>query len=149
VKKTSVLVVGPSSRRQALTSSLERLEMEILVAKDWRRAHQLLQAFPDVDVVVTDATLPDGNWCDVVQYAAQRDFQSAIVVVSRTGSERLWAELLWRGAHDLLVEPLDDREIRQTVQGAVRAAEAARNRAGLRPAAPGPVVVPQPAYPAS
>ncbi|MEX2300654.1 MAG: hypothetical protein WD733_06940 [Bryobacterales bacterium] len=91
MKKTSVLVVGPSSRRQALTSSLERLEMEILVAKDWRRAHQLLQACPDVDVVVTDATLPDGNWCDVVQYAAQRDFQSAIVVVSRTGSERLWA----------------------------------------------------------
>jgi DNA-binding NtrC family response regulator len=152
VKKTTVLLVGRGSRRQTLTSNLEVLGMEILFANDWRQARQLLQTNPEVAVAVTDLTLPDGNWCDVVQFAAQQDFQTSIVVVSRTGSERLWAELLWRGAHDLLVEPLNDREVRQTVEGAARAAEAARNRVGrvgIRVGAPSPVGLPQAAAPLS
>lgn len=102
--------------------------MEVLAVRNWRQARQALDAHPDIAVAITALTLDDGNWCDVVQHAALRDFQTSVVVVSRTGSARLWAELLWRGAHDLLAEPLNRREVRRTIEGAVRAAEVARGR---------------------
>jgi DNA-binding NtrC family response regulator len=146
--KNTVLLVGPGACRRVLTSNLETLGMETLFVNDWRQARQTLDARPDITVAVTALTLGDGNWSDVVQHAAQRNFQTAVVVVSRTGSARLWAELLWRGAHDLLVEPLNSREVRQTIEGAVRAAEEARNRMGARmtvpgrAAAPGPIAAP-------
>lgn len=134
--KNTVLVVGPGACRQVVTSSLAALGMETLFAHDWLSARETLDARPDITVAITALTLGDGNWFDVVQHAAQRDFQTAVVVVSRTGSARLWAELLWRGVHDLLVEPLNGREVRQTIEGAVRAAEAARNRMDARPRSP-------------
>jgi DNA-binding NtrC family response regulator len=148
VKSTTALLVGPGARRRALTSNLESLGINVVYAGNWRQARRVLHARPEIAVAVTDLTLPDGNWCDVVQYAAQRDFQVAVVVVSRTGSERLWAELLWRGAHDLLVEPLSDGEIRQTVEGAARAAAAARQR-GLSMALRGRLTASTSALPAS
>lgn len=126
--KNTVLLVGPGACRQALTSAIEVLGMEVLAVHDWRQARQALDARPDIAVAITALTLGDGNWCDVVQHAAQRDFQTSVVVVSRTGSARLWAELLWRGGHDLLVEPLNGCEVRRTIEGAVRAAEVARGR---------------------
>ncbi len=143
--KHTVLLVGPGARRRALTSNLEFLGMEILFANNWLQARRTLEARTDIAVAVTALTLGDGNWCDVVQHVAQNDFQTAVVVVSRTGSARLWAELLWRGVHDLLVEPLNDCEVRQTIEGAVRAAEAARHRLRLPPAIPVRIVDPQPA----
>jgi DNA-binding NtrC family response regulator len=132
-----VLLVGPGACRRALTSTIRILGMEALFVSDWKGARQALDAQPDITVAITALTLGDGNWCDVVQHAAQRDFQTAVVVVSRTGSARLWAELLWRGAHDLLLEPLNRREVHRTIQGAVRAAEAARSRMAPPAAAPG------------
>lgn len=135
--KNTVLLVGPSACRQALTSTIEVLGMEALPVHNWRQARQALDADPDIIVAITDLTLGDGNWCDVVQHAVQREFQTSVVVVSRAASARLWAELLWRGAHDLLVEPLNGREVRRTIEGAVRAAEAARGRVAPSMAVPG------------
>ena len=133
--KKTVLLIGPGACRRVVTTNIKSLGMEMLFANDWRKARQTLEARPDITLAVTALTLVDGNWCDLVQHTAQRDFQTPVVVVSRTGSARLWAELLWRGAHDLLVEPLDDREVRRTIEGAVRAAEAARKhvRGGASP----------------
>ena len=34
---------------------------------------------------------------------------------------RLWSEALWRGVHDLLVEPYENFEVKRAVEGALRA----------------------------
>ena len=62
------------------------------------------------------------------------DIHASTVVSSPHADERLWSEVLWRGAYDLLVEPHESREVHQTVTGALRAVRPAR-LAGLRKSA--------------
>jgi DNA-binding NtrC family response regulator len=123
VKKTSaiLLVMSPSQRRRALIPRFHRSGAEILLAGSCRRARQVLRTRADITVAVTDLTLNDGNWCDVLESTIHREVPTSVVVVSPVGGERLWAEVLWRGAHDLLVEPLEDLEVRRTLESATRA----------------------------
>jgi DNA-binding NtrC family response regulator len=114
----------PSARRRAFTSSFPPTGLKLLFANDCRQARELSRSHPDITVAITDLTLPDGNWCDVLDHTMHRDAPPSVVVVSPVGGERLWAEVLWRGAYDLLVEPFEGLEVRRTVEGAVRAASA-------------------------
>jgi FixJ family two-component response regulator len=74
-----------------------------------------------VELVISDLSLPDGNWCDVFRHLVDNGLHAAMVVVARQADERLWSEVLWRGAYDLLVEPFEDSDVRRVVEGAVRA----------------------------
>jgi len=127
VKKPVVvlLIMVPGKRRRALAANLERAGLETLSASNCRGARELLRIRPDIAVAVTDLTLADGNWRDLLEYTIHRDVQTSVVVVSPVGGERLWSEVLWRGAHDLLVEPFEGLEIRRAVESAERAARAA------------------------
>ena len=117
-----LLVMSPSARRRALINQFAFADVEVLFAGDCRRAREVLGARADIDVAVTDLTLSDGNWRDVLEWTVHRDTPPPVVVVSPVGGERLWAEVLWRGAHDLLVEPVEGVEIRRSIEGAVRGA---------------------------
>jgi hypothetical protein len=41
-------------------------------------------------------------------------------VSSPAADEHFWSEILWRGVHDLLVEPHDADQVRRAVEGAIR-----------------------------
>ena len=47
---------------------------------------------------------------------------------SPRGDEKLWPEVLWRGAFDLIVEPFESFEVRRIVDGTLRAARVDPNR---------------------
>jgi DNA-binding NtrC family response regulator len=91
-----------------------------------QQARALLQTHPPVDVVITQVTLPDGNWCDVFKYLVDNAVQAGLVVSSPHADEILWSEVLWRGAYDLIVEPYQADELRKTLEGALRANESSR-----------------------
>ncbi len=55
-------------------------------------------------MIITQLTLADGNWCDLFKYLVDRGSHASVVVSSPQADERLWSEVLWRGAYDLLVE---------------------------------------------
>ena len=80
------------------------------------------RADPDIDVVITDLTLPDGNWCDILKYLVDEGIRANVVVNAPFADERLWSEILWRGAYDLLVEPYENFELKRVVEGAARVA---------------------------
>jgi hypothetical protein len=44
-----------------------------------------------------------------------------LVVASRLADERLWAEVLNLGGHDVLAMPFDAHEVRRVMESAVRA----------------------------
>jgi hypothetical protein len=46
-----------------------------------------------VNVVVTDTTLTDGNWCDVLNHVFHLGSRANVVVTSEAGDERLWSEV--------------------------------------------------------
>ena len=91
-----------------------------------QEAGALLATRPPVEVIITDVTLPDGNWCDIFKYLVDHNVDASVVVSSVRADESLWSEILWRGAYDLLVEPYENRELRRVVEGALRAAKARR-----------------------
>jgi FixJ family two-component response regulator len=49
-----------------------------------------------------------------------------LIVSSPQADEILWSEVLWRGAYDLLVEPYESDELRNTLEGALRASQTSR-----------------------
>lgn len=134
MKKHAVvlLIMASGERRRALTPALQHAGVDLITIGSCRGARELLRVRLDITVVVTDLTLADGNWCDMLEYTLHRDVQTAVLVVSPVGGERLWAEVLWRGAHDLIIEPLENIEVRRAVEGAVRAGQAAEYGAMAR-----------------
>jgi DNA-binding NtrC family response regulator len=62
-------------------------------------------------VIVTESCLPDGTWRDILALANAVCPDAQVVVTSRLADEQLWAEVLSRGAFDLLAQPLDQIEV--------------------------------------
>ena len=112
-----LLVLSCPERQARLAAILHALGVDLL----WVR--QLLQTRPPLLTVVTDATLEDGNWCDVLRAVVDYDPQASVVVVAPSSADEiLWSEVMWRGVHDMLVEPFTKSEARQVLEGALRAA---------------------------
>ena len=117
-----MVVMSSGERLEALLTELACLRVNVLPIQDFRTAREWLHGHPRVEVVFTDLSLSDGNWCDILKYVLQQGIDASVVVTSRHGDARLWSEVLWLGAYDLLVEPYESFEIGRIVQGAVRAA---------------------------
>lgn len=122
MKMSMAMVVMSPERRRSLERSLELLNVRVLLAGSCQEARILLKEHPPVSVVITDVSLIDGNWCDVFRYLVDNGIHASVVVSSRLADERLWSEVLWRGAYDVLVEPYEADEVRRIVEGALRAA---------------------------
>ena len=66
-------------------------------------------------VIVSEKDLPDGNWKDVLEAAAERENPPLLIVASRVADEYLWAEVLNLGGYDVLAKPFDRDEVHRTV----------------------------------
>jgi DNA-binding NtrC family response regulator len=74
-------------------------------------------------VVLTECHLPDGTWQDILAHTATICPHAQVVVMSRLADERLWAEVLNRGAFDLLAEPVEQTEVVRVGTSAWRLAQ--------------------------
>ncbi len=128
-KKPAVLVVMSSRERQSpLLSELELMQVAVRVSENFREARGSLESDPNIDVVITDLTLADANWSDLLRFLVNRSLRASVVVNTCRANEACWSEVLWRGGYDLLVEPYERSEVRRVVEGAARAARASRLR---------------------
>lgn len=133
MRRTLALLVMPKERRRPLLRSLHSLNIDVVEAEDCKDVRKLLKEQMPVDVVITQVSLPDGNWCDVFKCLVDHGVGASVVVSSPRADEILWSEVLWRGAYDLLIEPYESSEVRQIVEGALRASHASRAAASLPP----------------
>ena len=120
----TTLLVMSRERRLPLLGNLESLKLNVLTAENCRQARCLLQTRPPLEIVIIDVSFMDGNWCDIFKFLVDYGISASVVVASGQADERLWSEVLWRGAYDLLVEPFEREEVRRVLEGALRALEA-------------------------
>lgn len=120
--KTRVVVVMPRERWTQILGELDSLDITASAAETCQEARRLLERGSRVDLVISDLSLADGNWCNVFKHLIDSGVHASMVVIAREADERLWSEVLWRGAYDLLVEPYATSDVRRVVEGAVRAA---------------------------
>ena len=106
-----------------MVRAFERLHTQILSTDCWRRARELLERTPSADVIVTSLTLPDANWTEILRYVIAKNLSASIVVSCSRPDERVWSELVWRGVHDVLVEPHREEEVLTVLKSALRASQ--------------------------
>lgn len=116
-----VLVVMTCRKRlKAVRAKIDVLGLQVVVAPSCRQAQALLHTEPRIVLALTDTSLPDGNWCDILGHAAAQPRPVPVLLISTVGSATLWSEALWRGAYDVLVEPFETSELSRAVDGALR-----------------------------
>lgn len=132
--ETTVLLV--MSSRDPL---LERIERQLEKLDFPRRRVGSLHEFQQLthereapDVVITGISLPDGNWCDVLRSVVRDGASTCVLVCAQEADERLWSEAIWRGVHDVLVEPIAADHIRRTLESCNRLASEDRTEGASR-----------------
>jgi len=116
--KITAMLIMARERRLPLLEALESCGIDVLPVCDCNEGRRMLEIQPQVQVVLTDAALPDGDWRGVLQIVAQAGANIEVVVCSRLGDQKLWLDVLEQGAYDVLVEPYDCEEVRRIVESA-------------------------------
>lgn len=69
----------------------------------------------NVAVVLAEADLPDGNWKNLLDIAANRPDPPQLIVFSHRADDMLWAEVLNLGGYDVLPAPFAAEEVLRTI----------------------------------
>ena len=124
-----LLVLSCPERHARLAAILRALGVDLLRVRQCWEARALLQTRPPLLAVVTDVTLEDGNWCDVLRAVVDYDPQAGLILVAPSSAdEMLWSEAIWQGVHDILVDPFTEAEAQQVVESVLRVARAQQHR---------------------
>ncbi|MBI3694604.1 MAG: hypothetical protein HY238_07155 [Acidobacteria bacterium] len=119
VARPTVLLVMCAEGSSSMLGGLEALGIEIVRVPNCTQARRILEECPDVRTVLTELTLPDGDWRTVVDVVAACCVNTEVVVLGRAVDARLRRHVLDSGAYDLLVEPCRPGEVGRVVGGAV------------------------------
>src|SRR5438270_13880115 len=65
----------------------------------------------EYDLVLTEATLPDATWTDVLRMIRECPQELVVVLTDRHADARLWSEALNRGAYDVIAQPFYEPEV--------------------------------------
>lgn len=114
------VAIDSNEDRSRLVALLRSLHLNVVAHKGLGTLRRSLLR-DKVDLVITGVTLPDGNWVDVLRVALQASPSPGILVHSRVINDRLWSEVLWRGAHDMLIAPFSSKDGCEIVESALRA----------------------------
>lgn len=119
-KTPLVLAVMSPVHRGALLRQIEEQGVCVVTASGRVEARAILRAKPLLPIVLTDETLPDGDWKDVLRDVAASGVAAEIVVCT-SGPEQpltLCFELLDHGAFGLLAEPYDADQLQWLINAA-------------------------------
>ena len=70
------------------------------------------------DVILTEASLPDGEWLDVLHLVRESPRELEVIVTDPQADARFWSKALNLGAYDLLTQPFYEPEVRRIVGNA-------------------------------
>jgi len=104
------------------SSAIESMGHAVIKCPDGKIAWDILQANPDIKLVLCDIAMPHLDGRELIRIIRERpEFASLpIVVVSGVIRAREIAHLLEQGASCFLAKPVDLNELRETVSAHVR-----------------------------
>ncbi len=93
--------------------SLEGKGAEVIVARDGRKALELLRApGNDFDLIITDIHMPYYNGDDVLRLVREEQRKSTpIIMLSSDGEEEVINLALKQGVNDFIVKPVDTAKL--------------------------------------
>jgi EAL domain-containing protein (putative c-di-GMP-specific phosphodiesterase class I)/CheY-like chemotaxis protein len=125
---------------RALARTLERAGHDVLRVSDGRKACELVATLDprDVDVVVTDITMPGADGLEVMRAAHKLDPDLPVLLMTGMPTVETAVQALERGAYRYLLKPVDPEVLLQAVAQAVDVRQGVRSlmadtRPGLTP----------------
>lgn len=100
--------------RELLEITLMRMGIDSCSAFDVQSAYKAIQE-NEVDLILTDMKLPDGNGLDVVRYVCEAYPNIPIAVITAHGSMDMAVESMKSGAFDFVSKPIDINKLRQLI----------------------------------
>ena len=118
--KPRILIVEDEKGIQlALRGLLRRDGYEVELADDGEMAQRKL-ADTTYDLILTDLSLGRGSTgMDVLRASKQRRAETAVVMITAHGSEKIAVEAMQEGAEDYVPKPFDNEELRVVVSRAL------------------------------
>jgi DNA-binding response OmpR family regulator len=112
----SILLVSPYQKDHTnLRHVLHHADWKITRASDLGEATLILHERAP-SVILCERDLPDGNWKDLLDQAAQHKNPAMVLVISAHADNGLWAEVLNLGGYDVLMKPFDVSEVTRVVR---------------------------------
>jgi class 3 adenylate cyclase len=115
-------LVNQKFRRQTRDGSIS-----FVFARDGVEALQILQARPDVDLVVSDINMPRMDGLSLLQKLQETDDKKATIIVSAYGDMSNIRTAMNRGAFDFLTKPIDFTDFETTIVKTIRHVEMLRD----------------------
>jgi class 3 adenylate cyclase len=128
----TILVVDDEPDLEALVTQKFRKQIRdgairFVFARDGLEALQLLEARPDVDLVVSDINMPRMDGLALLQKLQEADDKKSTVIVSAYGDMSNIRTAMNRGAFDFLTKPIDFADLETTIGKTIRHVEMLRN----------------------
>ena len=102
----TVIMVGAKRPDPAIEKEMEARGIRVRWAPSITAATALLDSAPNGAVVITELTLRDGNWRDLVERFRCIGKSVRLALVSQTRTSELWWDALECGVEDILLAPL-------------------------------------------
>lgn len=94
-----------------LQDTLCKRGIRIWHAHDCAEARRILESKEPIDLVFTDAKLPDGTWNDAVCLVRKAASVAPVIVMSRFVNMQLYLDTQDGGAADFVVPPISHRDL--------------------------------------
>lgn len=117
---TVILYVGFHEDCHTLRGMLNPTRYRIIHAATFRDALEHYARL-GASVVMCDQHLPDGSWHNLLELTGFEPGKPRLIVCSTHADERLWAEVLNLGGHDVLAKPFRRHEAAYSIETALPA----------------------------
>lgn len=119
----TVLIIDDEDKLRSLLARIIKGEgFEVLEAADCRTGLQLVEN-PDIDAVLCDVRLPDGNGVDLLPNLKKRNPQAEVILLTANGSLADGIQAMKNGAMDYIVKGDDNDRILPLLNKAVEKAQ--------------------------
>jgi DNA-binding NtrC family response regulator len=112
-----LFISGQAGEAETLSQMLDSLPVILDHVDTLERARTRLFE-RKYDAVLTQSTLPDGNWLDVLHALRDSPYETQLIVTDPHADARFWSEALNLGAYDLLAQPFYEPEVRRILLNA-------------------------------
>lgn len=118
--KSRILFISPNQdAARSLGRILDEISLPLDVASDFQEARSLARKSA-YSLLVTEITLPDGAWNDVLDLARRLESYPPVIVTSLHADARFWVEAVDAGAADVVRQPFDRPEVQRVLAAALR-----------------------------
>ncbi|MDR1041979.1 MAG: sigma 54-interacting transcriptional regulator [Deltaproteobacteria bacterium] len=130
-----ILIVDDEPNYQLVIGEMLKAEgYTVLTAGSGEEAFRIFAGDPEVDLVLTDMTMPNGSGIDLLEKTRKMRPEVPVIMLTAHGTVELAVKAMKQGAFDYLTKPYKNDELTRTVAKALEVSRLGRHNKELQEA---------------